>query len=399
MSTNFTKTIENSIWEIPNDDDISALEFLKNPSNFRSFSTGLTKLITRYGYTGAVDDIEAKTNFILHSLSSIEVTISKSTIKDWFLEKRRPALVSNSRTIMFQLAFALHTSIDDVVWFFHHVYFDRAFNCHTLEEAVYYYCFQNQLSYQHAQDLIAIAKTYPVNDATSSNNTFTNEIKNYITTFTSDEDFLHFLKNNISTFHKWNNSALYYINELVSQIRGKEADKGIVKTRSNYEKNITTSCGLVIQEYIYISTKNNSFLNLGNKNITSIDFMLEQILTTNTGLPKQADIPDIVTLNFPCKKTFSDILNKSDHLTSYDSLRKCLILLSFYRFWVSLLLNPHLIPQTEAFDIYLEETNALLMDCGYEKLFAGNPYDWLFLWASTTKSPLDTLRTTIGNLE
>ena len=123
MSTNFTKTIENSIWDIPNDDNISALEFLKNPSNFRSFSTGLTELITRYGYDGVIDDIESKTQFILQSLSSIDVTIAKSTIKDWFLEKRRPALVSNSRTIMFQLSFALHASISDVIWFFHHVYF------------------------------------------------------------------------------------------------------------------------------------------------------------------------------------------------------------------------------------------------------------------------------------
>ena len=70
---------------------------------------------------------------------------------------------------------------------------------------------------------------------------------------------------------------------------------------------------------------------LKSKNIHSVDFVLQYLLGTSTGIQKKKDIPNSIRVNFPSKKTFSDILNKSDHLTSYDSLRKCLILLSFYR--------------------------------------------------------------------
>ncbi len=52
----------------------------------------------------------------------------------------------------------------------------------------------------------------------------------------------------------------------------------------------------------------------------------------------------------------------------------------------------------EWFDIYCDEANALLADCGYEELFAGNPYDWLFLWSATTNEPLKTLREVIDSL-
>ena len=71
------------------------------------------------------------------------------------------------------------------------------------------------------------------------------------------------------------------------------------------------------------------------------------------------------------------------------------MLLKFYHFWVTLLLNPDIIDDC-AFDIYCEETNALLDSCGYEELFPGNPYDWLFLWAATTEKPLTSLRDAIS---
>ena len=51
------------------------------------------------------------------------------------------------------------------------------------------------------------------------------------------------------------------------------------------------------------------------------------------------------------------------------------------------------------FDVFQEETNALLTSCGYDELYSGNPYDWLFLWASTTEHPLNALRGVLSTLE
>ena len=130
--------------------------------------------------------------------------------------------------------------------------------------------------------------------------------------------------------------------------------------------------------------------------------MLEFIITFTTGVTKDATLPDIVKLNFPSKKTFSKILNRSqsEMSTSYDSIRKCLILLKFYHFWVTLELmmdsgNAAENSQSDYadyFDDFCEEMAQLLEECGYEELYERNPYDWIFLWASTTEQPLESFR-------
>ncbi|MGN0466731.1 MAG: hypothetical protein ACI4F9_10345 [Lachnospiraceae bacterium] len=409
MSGNFAFYNKENIGNIDaeNDNYTNILEYLNNPANFCSFSKGLTKLIQQYGYQGLEDDIDAKTNYILLKLSEINVSIAKSTIRDWFNDKRRPAFASNSRTIMFQICFSLQTSFSDLKQFFHHVYFDRNFNCHTIEEAVYYYCFKHEFPYAHALKLISIIDTYPVeNHSDSSPNVFTDEIKDRIDHCSSDDELLNFFKENKDIFYQWNKSALKYIKEYISLIRGKKTDKTVIE---DYRAGINIlpedieNCSLVIQEYLLSKRIDGRLDSIAYKQIDSIDFMLDQILHTNTGISKESSISYILRINFPSKKTFSNILNKSDTSTSYDSIRKCLILLKFYHFWVSLSLNPNLIDIDNdiynIYDIYLEETNSLLTSCGYEELYLGNPYDCLFLQASKTKSPLSILRNIIDSIE
>ena len=82
----------------------------------------------------------------------------------------------------------------------------------------------------------------------------------------------------------------------------------------------------------------------------------------------------------------SDILSEDKLSTSksYDSIRKLIILLDFYRFWVNAKLNSETeyyktLDEDKLTEIYIEEANNCLYDCGYEDLYAGNPYDWIFL--------------------
>lgn len=399
MPGNFTYHSYKNIPDVDAGDySVHAIEYLNNPSNFRSFSEGLTELIQKYGYNGAADNAIAKTNYILEKLSDINITISKSTVKDWFCNKRRPALVSNSRTIMFQVCFAIKALFDDVKWFFSHVYFDRNFNCHTIEEAVYYYCFIHNLPYKDACRFITIINSYP-ESKDMPGDAYTNETKDRISLFNNDTEFLGFFKENKGIFQKWNKTALLYINQLLSYIRGKKDDKNAITAykNENFSYDIT-GCGLVIQEYLH-NYKNNKRVNyIYGQNIASIDFMLEQIINTNIGISKETIIPAIVKVNFPSKKTFSDILTNAETSTSYDSIRKCLILLKFYHFFINLELNPGII-ENYAYTIYYDETNDMLYSCGYEELFPGNPYDWLFLWSARQTKPLDALRNAINTLE
>ncbi len=369
-------------------------EYLKDTSNFYSFAEGLTVLITKYGYDGQIEDTVSKTNFIISKLQSVDVSITKSTIKDWFDNKRRP--LSGSRNVIFQICFSLSVSFEDIKDFFSRVYFERSFNCHTTEEAVYYYCFKRKLTYNHAKQLVNTINTFPVYKNKPSN-VFTKEIINSIDHCSSDDELLFFFKENKSIFTQYNVTALDCINTLYNKIKGKKKDKDIIEAFKNNQRPDTRNCGLVIQEYLY-SLKNGRAACITGRDITSTDFMLDQMITTNSGISKDTDIPDIVRKNFPSKKTFSDIMNQDTGQASYDSIRKCLILLKFYDFWVTQLLDPVKNEDKlfNIFDIYVEETNHILVSSGYEELFCENPYDWLFLWASTHDDPLGTLREAIN---
>lgn len=404
MTTTFTQYHNHSIWSIDsnNTDPASALEYLNNPENFRSFSSGLTELICKYGYEGSLDDPDAKSRFLLSKLSLMGISITKPTISSWFRDKHRPSFSSESRKHMYRVCFALSASLEDIKWFFGHVYFDKAFNCHTLEEAVYYYCFSHQLPYCHAQNLISMIQAFPEPEAASdTKSVFTKYIVQQIDHCTTDEELLSFFKENKHIFNQWNITAKQYIAEFNTLIRGKKSDKTMIDAFRSGKSFLTkdfSHCGLVIQEYL-LSAADGRLDYISGKSIDSVDFMLERIITFSSGLHKQTQIPLTVRRNFPSKKTFSDILNNAEHSTSYDSIRKCLVLLKFYHFWATLLLHPDLISDNNYFDIFCDETNALLTECGYEELFAGNPYDWLFLWASTSKEPLDALRRAISSIE
>ncbi len=76
-------------------------------------------------------------------------------------------------------------------------------------------------------------------------------------------------------------------------------------------------------------------------------------------------------------------------------MRKALILLAFYAFWVTLALErrdgTYAAKGGDA-DRCQSKINHLLTDSGYEELYAGNPYDWIFMYALNDSFPLSTFR-------
>lgn len=404
MSETFTNYYENGISQInSNDFDyIEALNFLNNPNNFRPFSEGLIELLERNVSSITFHNNGDRTDYLYKKLLSINSTITKSTIAGWFSGKRRPKLVSNSRLLMYEVCFALELPISEVFWFFHHVYFDRSFNCHMIDEAVYYYCFLHHLTYHDAKSFLAKIMETPEKESMDSELIYTQAIRKRIDSFSSSEELISFLSDNKSSFNKWNVSAKDKIADLLSHICGKEGDKRIIKESQKngfISSYVIRNCGLIIQEcYSYYGDEFTEYIS--GKNITSINFMLDMILNTSFGIQKTAEIPEIVKSNFPSKKVFSDILNKSDTLTSYDSIKKILIFLKFYEFWCQAKLYDSYseYKPEELYEIFIDETNELLFSCGYENLYAGNPYDWLFMRSAKASEPLNFLRDSIGSL-
>ncbi len=427
MATNYTLYNEKSIFNsCAEDSEEDAVKYLNCPDNFRPFNEGLTELLENSGFTGNTSDTDALADYLISKLDAIHSAITPQTIYSWFSAEHRPKIEPSSRERMYEICFSLHLPIEKVRWFFNHVYYDRAFNCHTCEEAIYYYCFLHHLDYNAAKDLIQTVKTSsPSEDFsdTENNINYTTFVQNQAEYSSSIEEFLHFLIENKNAFDTWNQSAISQINAMLEEITGAEDTKPFLKKLKITLKTLTdkggtlkdtditgiNQCGLLIQE-IYADACDSSepipaYMNelLTKRNVFASSFILDRILTTMTGFSKDCEVPYIVKNNFPSKKTLSDILSESKNgtLKLYDSIRKVLILLNFYIYWCNIRLHPFEAQNCDSdalFEIYRDEADYLLESCGYQPLFAGNPYDWLFLKASKNEDPLFFFRNCMGEI-
>lgn len=204
MEYRFTQDYESNSWEfffqnetpegyVSTENITNAMNYLKSENNFRLFSEGLTKLMEKCGYRGSLSDPEEKAIYLYNKLCTIGTPPSKfDNIKKWFTGPQRPALDSKGRIEMFQVCFALSANINDTVWFFHHVYFDRSFNCRTIEEAVFYYCLKNKKSYEYSLQLINEIEKFP--ETHSNAPIYTSDIQNALNDFESVEDLFAFFK-------------------------------------------------------------------------------------------------------------------------------------------------------------------------------------------------------------
>ena len=131
------------------------------------------------------------------------------------------------------------------------------------------------------------------------------------------------------------------------------------------------------------------------KDYNSIDFLLYMIL----GIDFRKKDDEIISIKkmFPQRKEIYSCFPNSQSLRdkepeSYE-LRKNIILLYFYMFWVNDYLSGHGVGKH---NIFVDEMRDILNKCGFSPLYIGNPYDWLFLYCSACSEhegyPLDVFR-------
>ena len=397
MSIDYTTFNSQSMLDYSSiDDDLDAVCFLKDSSNFRPFSQGLKEIIIKKGFKGNPDDNNETSGYLISKLREINSDIKNETVYSWFSGKHRPKIEAGSRMRIYEICFALNLSFEETVWFFNHVYFDRCFNCHNIEEAVFYYSFLHGTQYQEAVNIINTINNAPFKEETLIDETvhnYTQFIRDRISGFNSVNELQEFLIDNKANFNCWNNSALAAIKKMLLEITGDESSKAIV---DNLKRNLTRKMN---------SNKELKKLDeaISGKNILKNTFVLDRLLSTITGIPKNINIPYVIKNNFPSKKILSDVLDESKVTVSksYDSIRKTIVLLDFYVFWVRIKLGITDISSystEDLFAIYRDEADTLLYECGYEPLYAGNPYDWIFLCSAKNEDSLTFFRRCIDGL-
>lgn len=143
-TTLLQKPLETISWE----DDNFIEELLKVVQLFRPFSDAITEFISERGFDGDFTDVDAKVKYIKTAFEKANMTPPRE-LREWFTAGQ-----PIKRDTAFLICFAFGLDGGETDEFFRRYYAkERSFNCHQVQEAVYYFCLNNGLSYAEALDI------------------------------------------------------------------------------------------------------------------------------------------------------------------------------------------------------------------------------------------------------
>ncbi len=376
----YTTQLRQPLDSISFEDEDFIEKLLEVAQLFRPFSEGVDEFIREHGYTGDLSDVDAKVAFIRSSFEKANMAPPRE-IRAWF--DGQPV----KRDTAFQICFAFGLDGFETDEFFRRVYTrERSFDCHQLQEAIYYFCLNNGFTWADALD---IQSQLPlVGNCISGEVVYTGSIIEELNGLTTKEELIAYLSENIDKFSDSNVTAYETIRRLWAQA----ASPG----------------GLLMREHEQLpsilddaATGEKSRLRAGSAGVKPWDAYLA-ILQLDKNDVKQlkaersirpilkklhADTQD----SFPDRQGIDKIL-RGEHV-SYERVRKWLVLLTFYTFWAQKAVkegNYDAVPEDA--NRCLTSMNKHLLDAGYPELYVGNPYDWIFFYAAKSESPLYVFR-------
>lgn len=338
------------------------VDYINKPDKFVSFAEGLAEFMAKCGYDGSSDSTE-RYKYILKSAKERNVILSDSarrTFSNWVKGDDEYMAQCNaaSRENVYLLCFALGFDYETTKLFFEKVYFDRAFNCRCIEEAVYKFAMKNGIGYAEMQEIIDECRTIVGDTNVDAEATVkTSVLTEKIDSFKDKEELLAFVKHNKSEFGVNTKTARNTAIELVDAVK-----KKMVKYNSENEKLSRTQ---LIEKLIVSDAE---------------AIPIEQRKEQRKKIREDKRYLKALYQNFPNKEIFSQVLDENKE-PSNDTLRKMLILMSFCDRYI----DYHLKADDEIpfeyydeLDDFEQETNDLLERCGFGPLYPRNPYDFLF---------------------
>ena len=387
MST-YTNFLEYEGSDIYPEDDNYKEKLLAFVKNFRYFDEGLTEFMLEHGYLGDIDNIEEKVAYLKMKFENAGINVPRN-LKKWITSHK-----SIERKTAFQICFAFELGVEETNDFFRRIYLERGFDCHYVEEAIYYYAMKHNLTYGEVQKMVKQAPEDKKNKIDFSKEIlFTASIVDEIDHFDNTEDFMQFLEENASQFSYNNATAYKYINEIWRKIAlpdglaAREKDELFVDVLNTDQEKKTRTANKEKQKsvweiYIQMLGFNEEILQ-----VLHTDRSIKPILKDNVLLHPVAQA------SFPDREGIQNILN-GKHV-SHERVRKIIIFLVFYKYWVTSALkrkDATYRAQPGEADRCFSEINKYLVDAGYPALYLGNPFDWIFMYTMQDEFPLITFR-------
>ncbi|HIU12898.1 MAG TPA: hypothetical protein IAD15_02335 [Candidatus Fimiplasma intestinipullorum] len=384
----YTEQLDHIIETISPEDDNYTEELMAVMASFREFGEALDAFIVDKGYKGDITDVKAKVAFIKSKFDQAGIQEYPRNMKKWFTDQVRIKDRQKDRRTIFQLCFAFELDVQESEAFCQKVCLQRGFDCHMIEEAVFYYAIKHHLSYNEAMDIIhQVPKPDQQPLDLKGDVLFTQTITKEIDRFQSSEELIAFFIDNLDQFGYNNATAYRTIHHLWDTIQGpqglanKEREILFAQDKPKEAKKLSTWDIYMQILGFYEFDDDHSPL------FAFQDRSLKPILKNNALLHPLAE--DC----FPDRQGLEHILRGAHK--SNELVRKTMILLAFYVYWTKWCLKNRdatIITNAEDCQRCYYEMNHYLVEAGYPALYAGNPYDWIFLYAMQDDYPLDTFR-------
>lgn len=379
---NATGLAFDSIFAIPDNEDVPAPNYIINLDYVTVFKDACLKKIKSLGYDFDSSDNDGISRFILECFADKNIDVKEKTIKRWISKTEdTPENTYNDRETVYKICFALSMNEKETEEFFVKGYLERAFNFKAINEAVYYFCLKNKLSYPAAQEIITEIKNKESVDNPDAE-CMSVVIANSIDAIKNRAELVDYIVKNKEGFTRQNSTAIEKIKVLLPKCY--EMATAEVQHFDNSKKIITNEDELleVIYGYAARATHNG-----------------EKIFKRSISDKTASKFPLLIKRNFPQREQLKNISKEN---ASNDVVRKALIMLNFYCFFAEAQFgnntNEKSIFENGLFDEFVDEMNATLELCGYVQLYWRNPFDWLIGYCAESSNPVDKLRDIIDEL-
>lgn len=376
------------------------LAYLDDKNVFMHFGDGLRRIIRKKIPEGYEGD---ECTYLKDMAMEQNISFNRNTLKGWF-DGKAPKKGDKDRERMFLICFSLRLNIEETAELFQKVYCDRTFNLRNYKEFIYFCCINNGWTYEHAAGLI---EQIEFSQESSDFTIYTQMMHGTAKELKCDQDIVKYVVENKHNFDIRNRTARRKLDELLGEVQGRKEEPERLKNGE-----INDQCSYIAQEcfknpMIWNEIKNwDDCMNLSfnekdtkEKHTKTSFFSISTMVNIIYGIDmvrartemehsliKNSNLPQAVKGRFPLSQTFS-----KKEPTS-EEYRKMIILLYSYKFWILKSYSGMDI----GFDEYRDGLDDILYEAYLQKLYIGNPFDWLFMYCTISDDSLSLFRTLIG---
>lgn len=385
-NNDLTQMVEDEYFALDfENEELPSWEKMKKFEPSKNFVRYVHKMACECGYKDEKEDANGLVKFVLDRCKEEEIGISRATLSNWLNVKETPntdqngegmpSANQNGRRNVYGLCFALKMNEKQTEEFFLKAYLERPFYYKDMNEAIYFFCLKNGLTYNQAKKIKEAVENAPYEALDNLDaDELTAQIHDRLDKIKDKDDLIAYLCDNRAGFVDTKKAPS-------SQTALKEFRKLLARCIETAQQELKRVRKNEPERYDF-------------KEVKSVANLLQVIYgyyvrTEAEDAENKSGFPKYVRKNWPKEKQFENIEKEN---ASFDVVRRALIVLQFYDYAATVKLNSKETLENGVFDELTGEINEMLARCGYGRLYWLNPFDWLFGYCAMSYDPLDTLR-------